>query len=357
MMKKLLLAIALLGALSVGAAHAADEPRMSVKERMKMFEQDNSNEAGPSSARPKPASPAKQNFLKITARETLNADEDETFTLETFSDLITEQLNNNHMFVLARVTSQGPDREFVHYFDAGSFIQYYEKNQTDPLNRQQIIGIEYYTISRPGQKTFEYLGKHTPENIQTIKQNYGAADQAATAPQEQPAPPQAVSENLIEAARTGNINTAQMLLMEAARTGNINAVQMLIAAGTDLNLQNNGGITALMMAAAQDHNDIVQMLITAGANLNLQEDNGITALMMAITAGHNDIVQMLIDAGADLNLQDRFGSTALMYAIMFAHTDIVAMLIAAGADRNLQNNDGLTAIDMVQQLYPTSNEQ
>ncbi len=204
-MKKLILAIALFGALSVGAAYAADEPRMSVKERMKMFEQDNSNEAGPSSARTKPARPpkpahlrpgarqkparpAKPNFLKITARETLNADEDETFTLETFSELITEQLNNNNMFILARVTSQGSDRDFVHYFDANSFMQYYENNQTDPLNRQYIIDVDYYTISRPGQKTFEYLGKHTPENIQTIRQNYGLVQ----APQQiQPAAPAA----------------------------------------------------------------------------------------------------------------------------------------------------------------------
>ncbi len=138
-------------------------------------------------------------------------------------------------------------------------------------------------------------------------------------------------------------------VLSAASAGDIDTLRMLINSGADLNLQGDGGLTALMMVAYLGHNDIIQMLITAGANLNLQEDNGNTALMMAITAGHNDIVQMLIDAGADLNLQDINGSTALMYAKYYGHMNVVETLTQAGADLTIRNNQGLTAMDILQQ--------
>ena len=93
---------------------------------------------------------------------------------------------------------------------------------------------------------------------------------------------------------------------------------------------------------------LVLELIKNGADLNLQNNAGLTALMMAAYINKTEIAKALIAAGADLNLQDKFGKTALMRAARWGHTEIVKALIDAHADLNLQDNNGDTALDIAQ---------
>ena len=61
-----------------------------------------------------------------------------------------------------------------------------------------------------------------------------------------------------------------------------------------------------------------KQLISAGTNLNLRDRNGKTALMHAAgfgyRASYKEVAQQLLAAGADPNIQDNDGQTALAIA-------------------------------------------
>jgi hypothetical protein len=58
------------------------------------------------------------------------------------------------------------------------------------------------------------------------------------------------------------------------------------------------GRTALMMAALEGHADVVRLLIEAGSNLDLVDEEGASALSLARSYGHLDIAAELEAAGA-----------------------------------------------------------
>ena len=69
--------------------------------------------------------------------------------------------------------------------------------------------------------------------------------------------------------------------MIASKNGHEKVVQTLVSAGTNVNIQDNEGRTALITVCEHDYVAIVDTLIQAGANPNLQISNGSTALMVA----------------------------------------------------------------------------
>ena len=125
-------------------------------------------------------------------------------------------------------------------------------------------------------------------------------------------------------------------------------VKLLVEAGADLNVQGEGGKTALMFA---DHEKIAKYLIEAGADVNIADDNGDTALVYFSEQKHfdcgYDTIKMLIEAGAELNRRDCCnGNTALIYWSQkrCGGSDIVKLLVKAGADMDVQGEGGKTAL-------------
>ncbi len=132
----------------------------------------------------------------------------------------------------------------------------------------------------------------------------------------------------------------------AAKRGDTEAVKMLLAAGAEVNTQDNyNKETPLNQAARRDHTEIVKALIAAGADVNAKDEDNSTALMSAAYCGKIEIVQMLLAAGADVNAQRYYyNSTALMDATDCRRTETVKALIAAGADVNAKNKNNDTAL-------------
>jgi len=67
----------------------------------------------------------------------------------------------------------------------------------------------------------------------------------------------------------------------------------LIIAGTNPNIQNNDGETALMWAAGLGYIDIVKLLLNKGADINIKDNDGNTALNIAESKGYIDIAQLI----------------------------------------------------------------
>ena len=98
-------------------------------------------------------------------------------------------------------------------------------------------------------------------------------------------------------------------LIVAARTGNLEKVKDLLAKGADVNALEKvtgEGHTALFNAASAGHTEVVKLLIEKGAKVN-EAPGKITALIMAAWAGYTDTVRVLLQAGADPNAKDENG--------------------------------------------------
>ena len=118
----------------------------------------------------------------------------------------------------------------------------------------------------------------------------------------------------------------------------VEVVKFLIDNGADVNLKNNGGMTALMSASDVSH-ELIELLIKSGARVNEVDDNGKSALMYAIISSSDiEVVKFLIDNGANVNLKSNDGETALMNAYIRGNKELVELLINSGADANLISN-------------------
>ena len=72
---------------------------------------------------------------------------------------------------------------------------------------------------------------------------------------------------------------------------------------------------------------ITKALIEAGASLDVQRDGGQTALMIACSRGNADVVALLLEKGAAAGLRDDTGKNALSWAEVDDHVDIAKMVM------------------------------
>lgn len=111
-------------------------------------------------------------------------------------------------------------------------------------------------------------------------------------------------------------NRALQELFEAIKINDIAGVQTLLEAETDINIQDEEGLTSLMYAAKHNKDSIILIeLIAAGANLNTRDNAGLTALMHAALENRNpEIALALLNAGADPTITDNEGNTVYEHA-------------------------------------------
>jgi|TARA_B100000678_G_scaffold180062_1_gene150228 ankyrin repeat protein len=80
---------------------------------------------------------------------------------------------------------------------------------------------------------------------------------------------------------------------EAAMKGNIEAVKQHLAAGTDVNVKDNIGLTPLHMAAGDGRKEVAELLIAKGAEVNVKNKYHKTPLDWAIDFKHPEITNLL----------------------------------------------------------------
>jgi ankyrin repeat protein len=128
--------------------------------------------------------------------------------------------------------------------------------------------------------------------------------------------------------------TASASIAAAARDGDLDEVRKLIAAGTDVNVPEADGTSALLWAAHQSSPDLVRTLLKAGADANAANGFGVTPLLEASRYGDAETIRALLDGGADMAAAAREGETPLMAAARAGSAAAVKLLIERGADVN-----------------------
>jgi ankyrin repeat protein len=149
---------------------------------------------------------------------------------------------------------------------------------------------------------------------------------------------------------------ANVRLQEAAALEDFATLRNLLDLGRDVNAQNRGGLTALMMAARVGQSETLRLLLTRHAEVDLRDRSGQTALTWAAMSGHEDTAILLLDAGADPNgATDRhfdpedgvdfeIRRTPLHAAVMSGKRALVKLLLDRGANIEARGHMGETAL-------------
>jgi len=137
-------------------------------------------------------------------------------------------------------------------------------------------------------------------------------------------------------------------LIVASQNGHLEVVRTLLDGGSDPNIQDEDGFTALIFASQNGHLEVVKTLLDQdrGVNPNIQtKKDGYTALIFASQNGHLEVVKTLLDhRGVDPNIQSK-NYTALISASIKGYSEIIKTLLDRGADPNIQQqNNGFTAL-------------
>ncbi|MDP2248392.1 MAG: ankyrin repeat domain-containing protein [Nitrosomonadales bacterium] len=182
--------------------------------------------------------------------------------------------------------------------------------------------------------------------------------------------------HLIKAGANLNANSPEGTpLFTAAKIGNADAVTMLLNNGSDVQITDKWGNTALHAALMHPKpDDIADMLIENEININAKGKNGMTALhlaarnnnitlvkklinsdadiddiseegtALALSLRHKDIVELLIKNKADPNIADKYGITPLIIASKNSDKTVISQLIHVGAEVNAESKNGETAL-------------
>ena len=134
---------------------------------------------------------------------------------------------------------------------------------------------------------------------------------------------------------------------DAAMRRDAEAVRASIKRGSDVNLPQADGTTALHWAAHWNDVEMAGLLIRAGAHSQAANRDGVTPLflatengsahgetplMMASRTGNMEAVAALLEHGAQVNVSESLrGTTALMWAAEQGHASVVRLLVEHGA--------------------------
>lgn len=164
-----------------------------------------------------------------------------------------------------------------------------------------------------------------------------------------------ISELLLSAAASGDVDAIEALLSAGARTDYVDVkglsaidhandgsvVQLLVDHGVDIDGV-FGGSTALIWAVQEGAVTRAAALLEAGASTDIRDSNDLSALDYAKSA---EIVALLLRHGADIHSLEREGRTALMFASKMGLSEKVEMLLQAGARADLRDAEDISALD------------
>ena len=138
-------------------------------------------------------------------------------------------------------------------------------------------------------------------------------------------------------------------LIEATARNDVEAARRLIAAGANVNAQNESRDSAFLLAGAQGRLEILKLTLAAGADLKSTNRYGGTALIPACHHGHVETVRELLKTAIDVNHVNNLGWTALLEVTILGdggapYVEITRLLIAHRVDVNIADRQGVTPL-------------
>ena len=149
-----------------------------------------------------------------------------------------------------------------------------------------------------------------------------------------------------------------LLMLTDHRDEQIKMIEYILNNGGDVAAGTPDGGKALLNAAENGHQKTVEYLIAAGADVNVQDEDQYTPLTQALrhhTSTHNygkKMIQQLLAAEGQSSVDVAAGPlrrTPLMRAAVLNELDIVQLLIEAGANTELEDAKGHTAYSLARQ--------
>ncbi|KYQ89210.1 hypothetical protein DLAC_10454 [Tieghemostelium lacteum] len=86
--------------------------------------------------------------------------------------------------------------------------------------------------------------------------------------------------------------------------------------------------TPLHFSAYYGSKDCIDLLLSEGSDLNITDFDGYTALMLAIKVGNQAIAEKLINSGADLNVKSKEGFSALHLAVLSSDRTLSKLILS-----------------------------
>ena len=137
-------------------------------------------------------------------------------------------------------------------------------------------------------------------------------------------------------------------LMYAVEANLVKNISALLKSGCNTNIQNKYGTTALHLAVTKRSDSalvMTQLLVAAGSDFNLKNLNGESAVFWAAHLDTLDVLWLLLDAGADINTtSDWEGSSLLLRLTRNRCVQGVKKLLSIGANPNIENKLGTTPV-------------
>ena len=141
-------------------------------------------------------------------------------------------------------------------------------------------------------------------------------------------------------------------------SGSLGFIELLLDAGCDIDHQNVGGCTALMVAAFGGEFPFLERLLLAGCNTDLQDRSGCHPDPDGWIGSQSSDMLYCYNARRHQRLwegryQRNGGHTALTYAVICApprHEGITKLLLKHGCDTSLRNSDGYTVLELARKF-------
>ncbi|XP_041854251.1 ankyrin repeat domain-containing protein 39 [Melanotaenia boesemani] len=115
-------------------------------------------------------------------------------------------------------------------------------------------------------------------------------------------------------------------IWSAAMDGDLKRVKSLVQKGTDPNLRDSAGYTALHYGSRSAHLAVCKFLLENGACASPQTPGGATPLHRAAYCGHIDVVRLLLQHRADPMICDDDGASPLHKAAERGHHEVCRLL-------------------------------
>ncbi|XP_061617598.1 ankyrin repeat and sterile alpha motif domain-containing protein 1B isoform X3 [Phyllopteryx taeniolatus] len=162
-------------------------------------------------------------------------------------------------------------------------------------------------------------------------------------------------QELLEAARTGNVAVVEKLLsgkrgVLGSGSASIPLPNLLsMWKGLNVNCTDSSGYTPLHHAALNGHREVVLKLLQSEASANVADSKGCVPLHLAAWRGDVDIVRILVRHGpsrCQVNRQNHEREAPLHCAAQYGHSDVVSVLLQELTDPTMRNSRHETPLDL-----------